>query len=145
MDTTPANVKKTFEHLFYEITSGRLPMMADTNTLITYVNNVINTPHYEDCFGNETPAVNRVIHCEDIPEWFDDITIPCLNSVKIPREHLEVVKTYFHIVDQNERYGWNHPLAEKWMMKLSEDEFRKKNCKGFDDWKSLFYWVRDER
>ena len=137
MENYPTNAKKTFEHLFYEIASGRLPMMADSNTLITYVNNVVNTPHYEDCFGNETPAVNRVIHCEDIPDWFDDRTIS--------REHLEVVKTYFHIVDQNERYGFNHPRAEKWMMKLSEDDFRKKNCKGFDNWKSLFYWVRDER
>lgn len=144
MDTTPVNVKKTFEHLFYEITSGRLPMMADTNTLITYVNNVINTPRYEDFFGNETPAVNRVIHCEYIPDWFD--------SPDIPREHLEAVKTYFHTVDQNERYGWNHPRAGthpsgttqsgKWMMKLSEDEIK---CKGFQDWKSLFYWVRDGR
>ena len=94
MDATPVNIKKTFEHLFYEIKSGRLPMMADTNTLITYVNNVVNTPRYEDFFGNETPAVNRVIHCEDIPELFD--------NEDIPREHLEAVKTYFHIVDQNE-------------------------------------------
>ena len=142
MDATPesfselqrVNAKKTFEYLFYEITSGRLPMMADTNTLITYVNNVVNPPYYEDCFGNETPAVNRVIHCEYIPDWFD--------SPDIPREHLETVKTYFHTVDQNERYGWNHPRAGKWMMKLSEDEFK---CKGFQDWKSLFYWVRDGR
>ncbi len=143
MDITPENAKKTFEHLFYEITSGRLPMMADTNTLITYVNNVVNTPMYEDYFGNETPAINRVIHCEDIFDLFDSPDTS-FDFESIPREHLEVVKTYFHIVDQNERYGFNHPRAEKWIMKLSEDDFRKKNYKGFDNWKSLFYWVCDE-
>lgn len=137
LEATSENAKKSIEYLYREIVSGRLPNFRNNYALDKYIDYIVNTRGYRGDDGVIHDGA-KTIRLRFIQGFMREGR---LVGEIIPSEHFETVKTYFYRIKQNERYGFEHPLAQTYAMDVNEsiDDVYVDNT----DYEAYFFWVKN--